>query len=146
MSILKSLHRHDVSLPVDIDYFNPLAPLITGVENDNTPAKILHPSPTSFLVDRAQSLPSSREPFLIDTKEHNQRLGLMCLNVLNEELEKCKPALGYVLGSNSKFTCVPDIGKDVVSEELWYAYSFWIDHVVEIGNFRSGGGTIGHAG
>jgi hypothetical protein len=56
----------------------------------------------------------------------------MCLVVLKEEeeLEKCKPVLGYL--ADSRLTRVPDIAKDIVSEELWYACSFWIIHVVEI--------------
>jgi hypothetical protein len=53
----------------------------------------------------------------------------MCLVVLNEELEKCKPVLGYL---DSKSTRVPELAKDVVFEELWYSCRFWIDHVVEI--------------
>jgi hypothetical protein len=130
MSALKSLHRHDLSLPVDIDYLSPLSPLITGVENDITPMKTLHPSLTGFLVDRVQPFSSSRKPFLIDVKEHNRRLGLMCLVVLNEGLEKCKPALGYL--ADAKLTRIPEIASDIVSEELWYACRFWIDHVVEI--------------
>jgi hypothetical protein len=131
MSALKSLHRHDLSLPVDIDYLSPLSPLIIGVENDTTPVKTLHPSLKGFLVDRAQSLPPSQKHFLIDMREHNQRLGLMCLVVLNEELEKCKPVLGYL---DSTSTRVPELARGVVSEELWYSCRFWIDHVVEIDN------------
>jgi hypothetical protein len=130
MSALKSLHRGDLSLPVDIDYLSPLSPLITGVENDDTPVKTLHPSLTGFLVDRARSLPPSQKHFLINIKEHNQRLGLMCLVVLKEELQKCKSALGHL--ANSKLTRVPDLPNGVVSEELWYACRFWIDHVVQI--------------
>jgi hypothetical protein len=40
MYALKSLHYRDLS-PVDMDY---LGPPITGVENDNTIVKVLHPS------------------------------------------------------------------------------------------------------
>jgi hypothetical protein len=40
MSALKSLYHYDLSMPVDIKY---LAPLITGVMNDNTPVKLCIP-------------------------------------------------------------------------------------------------------
>jgi hypothetical protein len=130
-SVLQSLHRHDNLAPVR-NYLDPFASLLTSLEHDNTPVKILHLSLKEFLTIRAQSpeSPTSQNLFLSE-KEHSQRLGLLCLKVMNEDLEKCKPATGY-LENAFDLDSVPNIGENIVSEQLLYACNFWIDHVVEI--------------
>jgi hypothetical protein len=87
-SVLQSLHRHDGFVPIR-NYPNPLASLLTSLENDNTPVKILHLFLKEFLTIRAQSSesPTSRKIF-VSEKEHSQRLGLLCLKAMNEDLEK----------------------------------------------------------
>jgi hypothetical protein len=49
---------------------------------------------------------------------------------MNEDLEKYRPAVGY-LANASELKGVPDIGEHVVSEELLYACKFWIAHVIK---------------
>jgi hypothetical protein len=133
ISALQSLHRHDNLAPVRT-YLLPLASLLTRLENDHAPVKILHLSLKEFLTIRAQSSssPASRKLFLRE-EEHSQRLGLLCLKVMNEDLEKCKSAIGY-LANTSELDGVPDIGEGIVSEALLYSCNFWIDHVVKIEN------------
>jgi hypothetical protein len=53
--------------------------------------------------------------------------------VMNEYLEKCKPAIGH-LENARELQGVPDIGETIVPEELLYACNFWIDHVVKTDN------------
>jgi NACHT domain len=127
-SALQSLHRHS-DLQAH-DYL--LGSLLTGLENDKTPIKILHHSLKDFLTVRAELSPASRRLFLSE-KEHSQRLGLLCLKVMNGDLKRCRAAVRYLAdASDSDLKGVPDIGKNVVSEELLYACNFWIAHVVEI--------------
>jgi NACHT domain len=131
ISALQSLHRHNDLAPVR-NYLIPLASLLTSLEHDNTPVKVLHLSLKEFLTIHAQSseFPTSQKLFLSE-KEHNQRLGLLCIKMMNEDLEKCRSAIGY-LANASVLDGVPDIGENIVSEELLYACNFWIDHVVKI--------------
>jgi hypothetical protein len=49
---------------------------------------------------------------------------------MDEDLEKCKPAIGY-LANAGKLKGVLYIGENIVSEELLHACNFWIDHVVQ---------------
>jgi AAA ATPase domain len=130
MSALQSLHRHDDLVRIH-DYLNPLASLFGSLENDKTPVKILHHSLKDFLTIRAQSSSLADQTLFLNEKEHSERLGLLCLKVMNEDLEKCGPAVGY-LRNASELEGVPDVGENVVSEELLYACNFWIAHVVKI--------------
>jgi hypothetical protein len=69
ISVLQSLHHHNLSLPVR-NYLRPLASLLTNLENDNTRVKILHLSLKDFLTVRARSSPADKKLFLSE-KEHN---------------------------------------------------------------------------
>jgi hypothetical protein len=130
-SALQSLHCYD-DLAWVRNYLLPLASLLMSLEHNDAPVKILHLSLKEFLTTHAQSseLVTNQKLFLSE-KEHSQRLGLLCLKVLNEDLEKCKPAIGYLVNA-WELDWVPVIGNNIVSEELLYACNFWIDHVVKI--------------
>jgi NACHT domain len=128
-SALKSLHRHNLSFPVR-NCLRHLACLLTNLDKDDTPVKILHLSLKDFLTIRAQSSPTDQK-FFLSEKEHSERLGLLCLQVMNEDLEKCRPAIGY-LSNARELKGVPEIGEHVVSEGLLYACKFWISHIVKI--------------
>jgi hypothetical protein len=74
-SALKSLHRHDDSVASVRNYLLPLASLLTSLENDKTPVKILylqdfHTSPRSSESPTSQKLSLSEEV-------HSERLGLL---------------------------------------------------------------------
>jgi NACHT domain len=128
---LQSLHRHDDLAPVR-NYLIPLASLLTSSENENTPVKVLHLSLKEFLTIHARSFESpTSQIFFLSEKEHSQRLGLLCLKVMNEDLEKCRPAIEY-LADAWELDDALDISEITVSEELLYACNFWIDHVVKI--------------
>jgi hypothetical protein len=128
MSALQSLHRHSLTFPVR-HILVPLASLLTGTTNDSTPVQILHLSLKDFLTVRAQSSPNSRR-FALDETQHSERLALLCLVVLNEDLQQTGLAMGYLADTESKG--IPQIAGDLVSEHLLYACQFWIDHIVTV--------------
>jgi NACHT domain len=130
MSALQSLHRHDDLARVH-NCLRPLASLLSSLENDKIPVKILHHSLKDFLTIRAQSSSPADRKLFLNEKEHSERLGLLCLKVMNDDFEKCGLAVGY-LRNASELGGVPDIGENVVFEELLYACNFWIAHVVKI--------------
>jgi hypothetical protein len=130
MSTLQSLHCHDDLVWIH-DYLNPLASLFGSLESDKTPVKILHHSLKDFLTIRAQSSSLVDQKLFLNEKEHSERLGLLCLKVMNEDSEKCGPAVGCLKNAR-ELEGVPDIGENIVSEELLYTCNFWIAHVVKI--------------
>ena len=130
ISALQSLHRHSLTFSVS-HILMPLESLLTGVNatNDSTPVQILHLSLKDFLTVRAQSLPNSRT-FALDETQHNQRLALLCLVVLNEDLQQTGLGMGYLAETESDG--IPQIGGALVSEHLLYACRFWMDHIIAV--------------
>ncbi|KDQ10764.1 hypothetical protein BOTBODRAFT_473217 [Botryobasidium botryosum FD-172 SS1] len=101
-----------------------LGALLTGWRYPNQPVRILHLSLRDFLTART---PSSA-PFYICEKDHSQRLGLLTLAFLNENLEHDTPGVGYL---DLDSLGIPAVSKNQISEELWYACEFWTAHVLE---------------
>ncbi|KDQ16583.1 hypothetical protein BOTBODRAFT_253016, partial [Botryobasidium botryosum FD-172 SS1] len=101
-----------------------LGALLTGWRYPNQPVRVLHLSLRDFLTTRA---PSST-PFYVCEKDHSQRLGLLTLAFLNENVKHDTPGVGYL---ESDSPGIPTISKDQISEELWYACEFWTAHVLE---------------
>jgi hypothetical protein len=93
-------------------YLNPLTPLLGSFENDKIPVKILHHSLKDFLITRTQSSSPADQKLFPNEKEQSRKFGLSCLKVMNESLEKCRPAVGYLM-SASELEGVPDIGEIV---------------------------------
>jgi hypothetical protein len=109
----------------------PLGPLLTGLTDRDQPVRILHLSFRDFITVRAE-LPPTSEQFYLDEKEHSQRLALLCLLVLNENLKECIPGTGYLVGDEFVNSGIPDIAEGQISEEVWYACRFWPDHIVDV--------------
>jgi hypothetical protein len=128
MSALQSLHRHSLTFPVR-HILVPLASLLTGTTNDSIPVQILHLSLKDFLTVRGQSSPNSRR-FALDETQHSNRLALLCLVVLNEDLQQTGLTMGYLAETESEG--IPHIARGLVSEHLVYACRFWIDHIVTV--------------
>lgn len=129
---LNALHGDEV---VASDYvLQPMSPLLTGVgqlEQKNQPVRFLHQSLREFITLRAGNSSETRK-FEITEKEHSQRLGLLCLAVLNRGLSDTTAGAGYLAKAESDVPGVPVLGGESVSEVLLYACRFWINHVVEI--------------
>jgi hypothetical protein len=127
---LKFLHRINAELDVD-GVLRPLSSLLTGLSDQNQPIRILHLSFRDFITSRAQSS-LIHQRFYISEKEHNQRLAMLCLHVLNEDLTPHTPGTGYLSESGSDTDGIPSIVESDVSEVVWYACRFWTEHIIEI--------------
>ena len=119
---LQSLHQTCSSLPVP-DVFRPLNSLMNNVDHPNQPIRVAHLSLRDFLTSRAP------EQFRLDKKEHSQRLALLCLKVMNRNLNPSMPGLQAM----PHWETMPDITDHDISEELWYACRFWTDHITDSG-------------
>jgi hypothetical protein len=127
---LKSLHRQHAELDID-GVLRPLSSLLTGLFKQYQPIHILHLSFRDFITCRAQSS-LIRQHFYINEKEHNWRLAILCLHVLNEDLTPHTPGTGYLSESGSDTPGIPSIVESDVSGVLWYACRFWTEHIIEM--------------
>jgi len=130
VSALQSLHRASLTLPVN-KLLQPVSSLLIGLAQNNQPIRPLHLSFRDFITVRAQSSPDGKR-FYINEKEHSQRLALLCLDVMNQAMERDTPGLGYLTAPLSESNGIPVIAEGIISEEMWYACEFWMDHMLEV--------------
>jgi hypothetical protein len=127
---LKYLHRQHAELDID-GVLRPLSSLLTGLFDQDQPIHILHLSFRDFVTCRAQSA-LIHQRYYVSEKEHNRRLAILCLHVLNEDLTSHTPGTGYLNESASNTKGIPSIAQSDVSEVVWYACRFWTEHIIEI--------------
>jgi hypothetical protein len=133
ISALQVLHGSSLSLPVTTILW-PVRSLLTSSAfgRHTKPATFLHQSFYEFITIRARASPESQQ-FSLSKTEHSQRLALLCLEVLNIQLKEGIPGAGYLSGSTqTQGSGIPQIGEGEITEELWYACRFWIDHLLEV--------------
>ena len=129
-SALQSLHRANPSLQI-CEVLRPLNSLFTGLMGGNQLIRVLHMSLRDFLTCRAQTTPSFTR-FYVDEKDHSQRMALLCLRVLNDDLDADIPGTGYLTRPRRDHEGLPHILESDVSGALWYSCRFWPEHVVEV--------------
>jgi hypothetical protein len=130
VSALQSLHGTSTTLQAS-EVLGQLGAVLTGLNDKSQAIQILHVSLHEFLTIRARN--SARHVrFYLSEGEHSQRLALLCLAILNRDLDQNFPGSGYLSGRMDDVKGIPEIPGDTVSEELWYACRFWMNHVVEI--------------
>ena len=95
-SALRSLHRERPIIEVN-EVLRPLSSVLTSSINEEHPIRILHPSFRDFLSNRAQ-FSSLHGRFQINEKDYSQRLALLCLRVMDEDLTSDIPRTGYLTG------------------------------------------------
>jgi hypothetical protein len=127
---LKYIHRQHAELDID-GVLRPLSSLLTGLFDQDQPIHILHLSFRDFITCHAQSSLIHQRYYVSET-EHNQRLAILCLHVLNEDLTSHTPGTGYLSASTSNTKGIPSIVPSDVSEVVWYACRFWTEHIIEI--------------
>ena len=128
-SALRSLHRNPV---VDIDgILGPLRSLLIGSFDNDRPIEILHVSFRDFVTSRAQFSPIHQHLY-VSEQMHSQRLAILCLRVLNEDLTSHTPGTGYLTQLTQDTKGIPSVDKLNISEVLWYACRFWTEHIIEI--------------
>ncbi|KAF8327537.1 uncharacterized protein EI90DRAFT_3018050 [Cantharellus anzutake] len=103
-----------------------LAPLLSGVEDNCTPVRILHQSFRDFIVDRINSSISPHcSPVGVETE--NARVALRCIEILNQDL--CS-ARGLGLIENlSETDEMPRIPPKELSEQFHYACRHVVYHL-----------------
>ncbi|KLO11821.1 TPR-like protein [Schizopora paradoxa] len=112
------------------EFIHMLRPLLLSFD-DGKPIQILHQSLHTFLVDRAHTNVEWNMHFSINIDMQNQRLALLCLQTIRDELYEGSPGTGY-LDDHKKG--IPAILDHDIPEHLKYACRFWIDHFVQIKN------------
>jgi len=126
-SAVKSLHRARPSLEVN-EVLRPLSSVLTGFVHETLLIRIVHLSFPDFLTYRPKSS-SVHECFHVSEREHSQRLALLCLHVLNEDLMPGIPGTGYL---TSPTPGIPPLEESQVTEVLWYACRFWAEHIIKV--------------
>ncbi|KAG9118982.1 hypothetical protein FRC07_006224, partial [Ceratobasidium sp. 392] len=97
-----------------------LSPLLAG-----TSMAVCREQPVSFL---HQSL----RDFLIVEQEWNEELTLLCLDILNHELDEKTADVGYLAMDSKELPGIRIVGQDEIPEALWYACQYWIDHLLDV--------------
>jgi hypothetical protein len=126
--------------PVASNYvLQQLSPLLTGTsegDHHTQPVRVLHQSLRDFLVVRADSS-TSHAKFQIVEKTHSQKLALLCLGILNRDLNEHMPGVGYLAQDESELPGIPTMRGVDISEALWYACQFWMDHILDVESSNS---------
>ncbi|KAG6840805.1 hypothetical protein C0991_004160 [Blastosporella zonata] len=105
-----------------------LGSLLHDIPDDQKPLEPLHLSLREFLTTTSRV----GSEHYIDIPDHNSRLALHCLQLLNQELPKQEiTELGY-LTKEGVPDGVPVIPRHSVSEAVLYACRFWADHMKEL--------------
>jgi hypothetical protein len=130
LSALQSLHQKNPALDIDSG-LRPLSPLLTGLFEKDQPIQILHLSFCDSITRRTQSSLLHRH-FHVSERAHNQRLSILCLHVLDEDLTSHTPGIGYLTVLRRDIEGIPSVDKSQISEVLWYACRFWTEHIIEI--------------
>lgn len=129
LEALQRLHGESAEIPAG-EILERLASLLSGLHNAYQPIRTLHLSLNDFITARAH-MSTKIERFYIDEKEHSQRLGLLCLLEMNKGFQAGFPGMGY---SKSSGDGIPQMSSEIISDALWYACLFWIDHLMDINN------------
>jgi hypothetical protein len=126
---IQSLHQ---TTPIEVvDLLRPLKTVFTGVDEEGQCVRIVHASFRDFVTHRAQLIPDYLR-FHVSEKAHSQRFALLCLCVLNKDLETEIAGTGYLSGQLTEVEGIPNITQGQIGEALWYACCFWMEHVVDI--------------
>jgi hypothetical protein len=126
---IQSLHQ---TTPIQVlGILRPLNTVFTGVDGKGQCVRIVHASFRDFVTRRAQLMPDYSR-FHVSEKAHSQRFALLCLCVLNRDLETEIAGTGYLSGRLTEVEGIPHITPGQIGEALWYACCFWMEHVVDI--------------
>jgi hypothetical protein len=126
---IQLLHQ---TIPIQVlDLLRPLNTVLIGVDEEGQCVRIVHTSFRDFVTRRAQLMPDYLR-FHVSEMAHSQRLALLCLCVLNKDLETEIAGTGYLSGRLTEVEGIPNITQGQIGEALWYACCFWMEHVVDI--------------
>ncbi|KAG9122450.1 POC1 centriolar protein A [Ceratobasidium sp. 392] len=106
-----------------------LSPLLTGTTDKSQPVRVLHRSLRNFLIAETVK-PLNLAKCKINVKEHNQQLALLCLRLVNADLNDKTPGTGYLAKETGTKFEIPVVARNI-PEALRYACQFWHDHVCD---------------
>ncbi|KAG9124113.1 hypothetical protein FRC07_012787 [Ceratobasidium sp. 392] len=132
ISAMKALYREE---PLASDYaLQRMSPLLTGMNREDhgsEAVRVLHQSLRDFLVARASHSPHYTN-FQIAEKKQSQQLALLCLKIMNRELSENIVGTGFLSINEYETRGVPSMSDGHISEALWYACQFWLDHILDV--------------
>ncbi|KAJ7367572.1 hypothetical protein DFH08DRAFT_980053 [Mycena albidolilacea] len=118
---------HGSARPPPKEILSAIASLITGLTRSNHPVQILHSSFREYIIARA---PGAHR---ILAKQHNARVALICVTILNKIFSSAKiDGCGYLASSSQASAdsmAVPDVEVGHFTEAQWYAVNFWLVHI-----------------
>ncbi|KAJ7886137.1 hypothetical protein B0H14DRAFT_2697778 [Mycena olivaceomarginata] len=118
---------HGSARPPPKEILSAIASLITGLTRSNHPVQILHSSFREYIIARAPGV------HRILAKQHNARVALICVTILNKTFSSAKiDGCGYLASSSqasADSTAVPDVEVGHFTEAQWYAVNFWLIHI-----------------
>ncbi|KAG9125710.1 POC1 centriolar protein A, partial [Ceratobasidium sp. 392] len=122
ISAMEQLHQER---PLALEFtLQQLSPLLTGMDRSDhvsQPVRVLHQSLCDFL--------SNSVEFRIVEEECSQKLAVLCLELLNRELNVTTPGTGYVQEDTETRPGIPISVVETISEALRYACFFWQNHI-----------------
>src|SRR3984957_748013 len=133
-SAIQALHREKHPALKVCEVLRPLNSLFIGSSDDKQPIRVLHLSFRDFITYRSRSS-LGLERFSVDEKDYSGKLAFACLSIMNDDLCKDIPGMGYLSRDVPHQTeGIPEIADVYVSEGLWYACRFWSQHLTEVGH------------
>ncbi|KDQ15486.1 hypothetical protein BOTBODRAFT_625188, partial [Botryobasidium botryosum FD-172 SS1] len=125
IGLLAKQYQEQPSIPAD-RLLGLLHSLLDGVAMPDAPVKMLHPSFHDFLTHDSNTAGN----FYIDKANHNEKLALACLKLLNAELKY------NICGLAGFDVCNDEVPSQAISqgirEDLQYAATFGLDHLLLI--------------
>ncbi|KAG8793853.1 POC1 centriolar protein A [Ceratobasidium sp. 428] len=133
LAAMQQLHQRD-SL-ASSSTLQKLGPLLAGLRtvdsHQTQPVRVLHQSLRDFLAITRNNA-STLAPYKIIEREHSQQLALLCLSLLNRDLDETSPGTGYLAQDEDAVPGIPKLQDGAIPEALQYACRFWQDHVSDM--------------
>ncbi|KAG8769610.1 hypothetical protein FRC12_004842 [Ceratobasidium sp. 428] len=106
-------------------------------DHETQPVRVLHQSLRDFLAVGTPCSSSSIDLFKIVEKEHSRELAILCLELLNRDLNDTTPGTGYIAKDEDEEPGIPALREDAIPEALRYACMFLQDHLYDLESPKS---------
>ncbi|KAK7460623.1 hypothetical protein VKT23_009342 [Stygiomarasmius scandens] len=129
LSAIQALHSAPDARLIARILDSTLGSLLPTPTDPSGPLQVLHLSLREFVTMRASP------PYLIEEKDHSQRLALSCLRTLNKFFNDGIPGTGYLVDTElglDEYLSVPNVPSNSIPEETWYACRFWTEHLLDV--------------
>lgn len=109
-----------------------LNPVLFGIGSPTSsqPIHIIHQSFREFITQQSNDVSAK---YVIVESEHNESLALQCLRIVNTEMPLLVEQTRWIVDERRNWeSSVPTLREDVISEALWYACEYVLEHVKAI--------------